>query len=102
MKRCPLMHLGQEFSHPHTGDVHRVTDVGERTFLTINTSRGEVVTFDGATGQRSTRVVTGAERQTWLAGPPYACAELVWDEYDQRVLEDVEGIEWVEVPTSKE
>jgi hypothetical protein len=56
MKR-PLLSIGQEFTHPHTGHSHRVTDVGRRTFLTINTTSGTIATHDTATGETTTRVV---------------------------------------------
>lgn len=102
MKKRPLLSIGQEFTHPGTGHVHRVTDVGSRTFLTIDTTSGTVATHDTETGETTTRVVTGDEWQTWLSGPPYAIAENVWDEYDQEVLRDVEGIEWVEVSNSEQ
>jgi len=91
------MHIGQEFTHPHTGHVHRVTDVGSRTFLTINTTCGSVGTYDSTTRETTTRLLTGAEWETWLTGPPYACGEDVWDEHDQEALRGISGIEWVEV-----
>jgi hypothetical protein len=94
------MRIGQEFTHPHTGQVHRVTDVGRRTFLTINTTCGSVDTHDSTTHETTTRLVSGAEWQTWLTGPPYACAEDVWDEDDQEDLLGVDGVEWIDVPTS--
>ncbi|HTV25805.1 MAG TPA: hypothetical protein VMG12_44215 [Polyangiaceae bacterium] len=97
MNKRPLLRIGQEFTHPHTGHVHRVTDVGRRTFLTIDTTSGTIATRDADTGETTTRVVTGDEWRSYLAGPPYGVVEQVWDEYDQEVLEDVEGIEWVEV-----
>lgn len=94
MKR-PLMRIGQEFVHPSTGDTWRVTDVGTRTFLAI-----KVVGTHEVTRMRKgmTEITTTTEPITskWLSGPPYADAEAVWDEYDQRALEDVPGIEWVE------
>lgn len=102
MKKRPLLTLGQEFAHPQTGHVHRVTDVGHRTFLTIDTTSGTVTTQDTTTGETTTRVVSGDEWQSYLAGPPYGVAEHVWDEYDQEVLRDVEGIDWVDVSTSEE
>ncbi|HET9954644.1 MAG TPA: hypothetical protein VFQ61_09070 [Polyangiaceae bacterium] len=102
MKKRPLLSIGQEFTHPGTGHVHRVTDVGSRTFLTIDTTSGTIAARDSETGETTTRVVTGNEWQSWLSGPPYAVAENVWDEYDQEVLRDVEGINWVDVSTSEE
>jgi hypothetical protein len=90
------MYIGQEFTHPHTGHVHRVTDVGRRTFLTINTTFGSIDTYDRTTRETTTRLVAGAEWQTWLTGPPYTCAEQVWDEDDQEALRDINGIEWIE------
>jgi hypothetical protein len=102
MKQRPLLSIGQEFTHPSTGHVHRVTDVGQRTFLTIDTTSGEIATHDTETGETTTRVVSGGEWRSYLAGPPYGVAEHVWDEYDQEVLRDVEGIEWVDVSTPEE
>jgi hypothetical protein len=101
MKRRPLMRIGQEFTHPGTGHVHRVTDVGTRTFLTINTTCGAVDSYDSKTRETDTRIVTGDEWKTWLSGPPYATAEHVWDEYAMQALADVEGIEWSEDLTMK-
>jgi len=99
MKKRPLLRVGQEFTCPHSGDVHRVTDVGTRTFLTINTTSGTVATHDTVTGETTTRVVAGEEWRSYLAGPPYGVAENVWDEYDQEALRDVDGVEWVDVAT---
>lgn len=93
------MHIGQEFMHPDTGHLHRVTDVGSRTFLTINMSCGPVESYDSTTRETTKRLVSGTEWQAWPTGPPYACPEHVWDEYDQEALQGVDGIEWVEVPT---
>ena len=98
MKGRPRVSIGQEFTHPHTGHVNRVTDVGTRTFLTIDTTSGTSAIHDNKTGDRSTQVVSGDERRSWLAGPPYGVAEQVWDEYDQEGLRDVEGIEWIDAP----
>jgi hypothetical protein len=102
MKRRPRLSIGQEFTVPGTGHVHRVTDVGTRTFLTINTTTGTIATHDTETGETTTRVVSGDEWRSHLAGPPYGVAEIIWDEYDQMSLQDVEGIEWVDVPTPED
>lgn len=102
MKKRPLLSIGQEFRHPHTGHIHRVTDVGRRTFLTIDTKSGTIATHDPTTGETATRAVSGDEWRSYLAGPPYGVAEHVWDEYDQEILRDVEGINWVDVSTSEE
>ena len=99
MRKRPLLRIGQEFTHPTSGHVHRVTDVGSRTFLTIDTTSGTRTTHDTATRETTTRVVSGDEWRSYLAGPPYGVVENVWDEYDQEVLHDVEGIEWIDEPT---
>jgi hypothetical protein len=78
MKR-PLLSIGQEFRHPHSGHVHRVTDVGGRTFLTIDTTSRTIATHDTVTKETTTRVVSGDECRSYLAGPPYGVAEQVWD-----------------------
>lgn len=91
MKKRPLLSIGQEF-----------TDVGTRTFLTIDITSGTIASHDSERGETTTRVVEGDEWQSWLSGPPYAVAESVWDEYDQEILRDVEGIEWVDVSTPEE
>lgn len=76
-RRPPKMKLGQEFTHPTTGHVWRVTDVGTRTFLAIDLSCPRVVADP-----------------SWADGPPYAIAESVWDETTYSLLRDVPGIEW--------
>ena len=67
----PVLRIGQEFTHPSTGHVHRVTDIGSRTFLTVDATLNPAA-----------------------SGPPYDVIEHVWDEYDQEVLRDVDGISW--------
>ena len=86
------MHIGQEFCL--RGITWRVTDVGTRTFLAINTTRAQVVRV-AENGEQSTHDVD-PKTEGLLNGPPYAIVEEVWDEYDQQELEDVDGIEWTE------
>ncbi len=84
------MHIGQEFSHH--GEIWRVTDVGTRTFLAINTTRVQLARVSPSGEQTIHDVDPKAE--CLLNGPPYAIVEEVWDEHDQQALEDVAGIEW--------
>lgn len=91
MIRRPLMRIGQEFTEPGTGWRWRVTDVGTRTFLAINLTV-QTTLHVGSDGKQTER--TGPPPPEDMRGPPYSVAEHVWDEYDQRALTDVEGIEW--------
>jgi hypothetical protein len=89
-RRRPLMRIGQEFCLH--GDTWRVTDVGTRTFLAINTTQGQLVRV--SPGGEQTIHDVDPKAEGLLNGPPYAVVEQVWDEYDQQGLEDVEGLEW--------
>jgi hypothetical protein len=77
--RQPCLKIGQEFKHPETGHLWRVTDIGSRTFLAIDITQG---------------LEDHGNDSSWLKGPPYAVAEYVWDEHDIKALEDVPDIEW--------
>lgn len=73
--------IGAEFT---CGDrVFRCTDKGARTVIAIRVDQVETVTHheDG----RQTRQILSrpeAEEQGCFNGPPYAVAEMVFDEYD--------------------
>lgn len=54
--------IGSHFTVGCKDEVWRVTDVGTRV------------------------VVAVARRSGWMAGPPYALAEVVFDEHDQAVM----------------
>ncbi len=83
--RRPRLHIGQEFIHPHTKRVWRVTDVGIHCVVLIDVD--EVLKNHG--GDRS-----------WLNGPPYAVEQRVWSWFDLGVLDGVEGIEWEDASRS--
>ena len=59
----------------------RCTDIGTRTLTAIRIDAVEV----GITDPASRRSLTHAEAEAegWFNGPPYALAEVVFDEYDQ-------------------
>ena len=59
----------------------RCTDIGTWTFTAIRIDAVEV----GGTGPASRRSLTHAEAEAegWFNGPPYAVAEVVFDEHDQ-------------------
>lgn len=64
------------------GEEWRCTDIGLRTVVAVRTDYVDVMTR-GVAGQALARVGTDG----WLAGPPYAAAEHVFDE------NDIEGCE---------
>lgn len=90
--RRPLVRIGYEFTDPATGWRWRVTDVGTRTFLAINTTESTLATST-SDGKQDTRIVD-PKAEGLLNGPPYAVAEHVWDEYAVEALTDVKGLEW--------
>lgn len=57
------------------------TDIGTRTLTAIRIDAVEVGSTDPASRRFLTR--TEAEAEGWFNGPPYAVAEVVFDEYDQ-------------------
>jgi hypothetical protein len=72
MKERPLFHIGQDFMHPHSGGVHRVTDVGTRTFLTINTTSGTIATHETKTAKGPPGSSPAPNREATLQGRPTA------------------------------
>lgn len=84
--RRPRLYIGQEFMHPHTGHVWRVTDIGLHCTVLIDVTQA----LEDHGGDRS-----------WLSGPPYAIVERVWSTFDLGVLEGVEGIDWEDSPRSQ-
>lgn len=50
--------IGMQFTFGHGGKVWEVTDIGQRTVIAIK------------------------EKEGWMAGPPYAVDEVVFDEHD--------------------
>ena len=69
--------------------IYRCTDVGSRSIVAIRVDGVEVSTMSN--GDISTKILARSEAETdgWFNGPPYAIAEIVFDEYD---LEDCEPI----------
>jgi hypothetical protein len=84
--RRPRLFIGQEFTHPDTQHVWRVTDIGVYSVIAIDVTE----TLERHGGDRS-----------WLGGPPYLTTEQVWSEQDLQVLEGVEGIEWEDARGSR-
>lgn len=94
--RRPVMRIGQEFTAPPDNrwdfsddaptfhNTWRVTDVGSRTFLAISVT------------EALASHASDDDPASWLAGPPYAVVEHVFDETDYARLAEVDGIEWVE------
>lgn len=84
--------IGQSFWS--NGHEFRCTDVGTRVVVAIQLGPLEVTSVDG---DQTTTSVT--DDPSWFNGPPYAVAELVFDEYDFEVcfpteaamLEDAAG-----------
>lgn len=64
--------IGTEFST--TAGRYRVTDIGSRTIVAIRID--SISTTGGILDQ------VQAEKDNWFAGPPYAVAEVVFDEDD--------------------
>jgi hypothetical protein len=59
------------------GHQWRCTDIGTRTIVAIRTDRVLVANNAGDLQQLS-----GGDADSWLSGPPYAVAEVVFDEND--------------------
>jgi hypothetical protein len=78
--------IGMEFV---CGDrVFRCTDKGTRTVIAIRVDQVETETLH-EDGRRTKQILSRseAEEQGWFNGPPYAVAELVFDEYDLETCE---------------
>lgn len=71
--------VGQEFTT--AGGRFRVTDIGSRTLVAIRIDQV----------QASKGVIDGAraEAEGWFRGPPYAVAEIVFDEDDFEAIETI-------------
>jgi hypothetical protein len=82
--RRPRLEIGQAFTHPTTGDLWKVTDIGKRTVIAINVTA---------------TMAEHAGDESWLRGPPYAIAEHVWDEYSLGALLGAPDVEWEDIPT---
>jgi len=77
--------VGQAFTTGH--GLWRCTDVGTRTVIAIRIDAAEVVAVLG--GRETQSVVDPRRDPSWLNGPPYAVAEIVFDEYDFAALRPV-------------
>jgi len=85
-------HIGHAFAT--AAALWRCTDIGTRTVIAVRLDRGEVCHNDkqaDGSWRRWTETIDRRQPQhaAWLNGPPYACAELVFDEYD---LEDCQPV----------
>ncbi|MEI5680489.1 MULTISPECIES: hypothetical protein [unclassified Mesorhizobium] len=74
-------HIGMEFEV--NGGTFRCTDVGTRTVVAIRIDPVEITTKH-SDGTVTNAVLSRAEAENagWFNGPPYALAELVFDEDD--------------------
>lgn len=83
MKRSDFR-IGQEFRCG--GKRWRCTDVGTRVIVAICLEPHEVVSLvpDERPGNLPREVRSVTDDPKWLAGPPYAVAESVFDEYDMQ------------------
>ncbi len=82
-------HIGLQFWCG--GRQWRCTDVGSRVVGAICLEPHEVVTTSRPGGTTTTRTV--ADDESWLAEPPYAVAEDVFDEYSIKDCRHTEGDE---------
>lgn len=82
--------IGMEFSCG--GRRWRCTDIGTRTIAAIRVDAVEAMRRQIG-GEPQPRPLDGAEAvaEGWFNGPPYAVAEIVFDEDDQTVCEPVEA-----------
>ena len=70
--------VGQEF---RSGDkTFRCTDIGKRTITAIRVDMVDITQMTGGRFVSKTLDRDEAEAEGWFAGPPYAVAELVFDE----------------------
>ena len=63
------------------GGQWRCTDIGTRTIVAVRLDSGEV--GSNVPERRRTLDRAAAEAEGWFNGPPYAVAEVVFDEDDQ-------------------
>ncbi len=84
MKRSEFI-IGQAFTTGH--GLWRCTDVGTRTVVAIRIDSAEVVSVLG--GRETASIADPRRDQSWLAGPPYALAETMFDDYDVAALRPV-------------
>ncbi|MGK7870862.1 hypothetical protein [Falsiroseomonas sp. E2-1-a20] len=77
--------IGAAFASGH--GLWRCTDVGTRTVVAIRIDAAEVVAVMG--GRETVSVVDPRRDPSWLNGPPFALAEVVFDEYDFPALSPV-------------
>lgn len=66
------------------------TDIGTRTVIAIRIDQAEIETLNTETGARTLRGIDPRVEREWLNGPPYALAEVVFDEDDLEACEPVE------------
>jgi hypothetical protein len=82
--------IGRAFTTGH--GLWRCTDVGTRTVVAIRIDQAEVVSVEmraGRCGPETRSVVDPRRDPSWLNGPPYALAEMVFDEYDFAALRPI-------------
>jgi hypothetical protein len=60
----------------------RCTDKGSRVVVAIRVDGADVVRKEEAVTSTTRLSAEEAEREGWFSGPPYAVAEVVFDEHD--------------------
>lgn len=75
-----------------SGGLWRCTDIGSRVVVAIRIDQVDVESVSiehGAVSPASSRRLDRAEAEAegWFKGPPFAVAEMVFDEYDQQACE---------------
>ena len=72
--------IGMEFACG--AGVYHCTHKGTRTVIAILGDQVEILTMRNGETVKKLLSRSEAEEQGWLNGPPYAVAEIVFDEYD--------------------
>ena len=77
--------IGMEFEC--AGRRYRCTDVGSRTAVGIRVDQVEKTSTNAQGTTTTTLNEVEAEAEGWFNGPPYAVAEVVFDEDDREICE---------------
>jgi hypothetical protein len=85
--------IGGEFSTVIGGIQRwRCTDIGTRTILAIRIDHVNITTHRGGKYNSQDLNQDEAQMRGWFNGPPYAIAEVVFDEEDQPACHAVRGV----------
>lgn len=80
--------IGMEFESG--GGTWRCTDIGTRVVAAIRVDRVEKASKDGDVIAKVILSRSQAEAEGWFRGPPYAVAEVVFDENDLEGCEPID------------